>query len=117
MRYISLYGFFSTSPTPTFFFLAFALFFLPLLSRFLSPCMPALQISAYRTKNASTLSASTTADNLILSARCSFDLPFVARMRIGNEDTEFKSGKNEQSLGGDGADNDSSARMTRFPPT
>ncbi len=34
-------------------------------------------------------------DNLILSARCSFDLPFVARMRTGRGPLSFKSGNKE----------------------
>lgn len=94
------YTFFSVSPKPSFLFFAFALFFLPLRSLFFSPCIPALQTSAYRTKKASSLSASTTVDNLILSARWSFDLPLLARMRTGSGEAGFRSG-NDASVDGE----------------
>ena len=96
----SVHAFFSISPSPSFLFLAFALFFLPLRSLFFSPCIPALQTSEYRTKKASNLSASTTVDNLILSARWLFELPLVARMRTGSGETGFRSG-NDASVEGE----------------
>lgn len=56
-------------------------------------------------KKASSLSASTTVDSLILSARCSFDLPLVARMRIGSGEVGLKSAKGA-SVGGESGEED-----------
>jgi hypothetical protein len=108
------YPFFSTSPSPSFLFFALAFVFLPLRSLFLRPCIPALQTSAYRVKKPSSLSASTTVDNLILSARCSFDLPLVARTRTGSGEVGPKYAKGASAGGdsGEEGEDEESGRVT-----
>ncbi len=88
-----LYRFFSPAPSFPFLFFALSFCFLPLRSLFLRPPMPPFKHSAYLAKNPSSLSASTTVDNLIFSpfSRCSFDLPFVARMRTGRGEVGWRS--------------------------
>ena len=83
--------FFSPSPPFNFFF-AFA-FFLPLRSLFFSAGVPAFITSAYFVKNPSSSSGCTIVDNLILSSRCSFDLPLEARISTGSGDKGARSGK------------------------
>jgi len=58
--------------------------FLPLLSLFLSPLMPAFHTSTYLTKNPSKSSACTTVDSFIRFPTFSPDLPSVARMMRGS---------------------------------
>src|SRR3954454_1751324 len=83
------YKFLMSAPAPPgppscFFFFAFNFSFALLRSLFFSPDIPCLHTSAYLTKKLSKSSASTTVESLIFLLLFSFDLPFDARMRMGN---------------------------------